>query len=431
MLESGRRTVAILFALSLLGAACGESEEDPASTPEEAAGETPGVSDDTIRVGGVASVTNPLGGNYGDTFAGVKAYFDRVNDEGGVDGRRIELVAELDDNAAGSRNASQVRSLVQEEGVFAVIPVATISFAGARYLAEEGVPTFGWNINTEWEGPPNLFGEKGSFLCFDCPGPHLPYLVKASGRSRVGIIAYTAAQSLDCAAGQEASYKEFGEAAGVELVFKDTSLGFGFSPGALDADLREMRDRGVDFISTCIDGTGSGRLAEAIERAGLDIIQYLPNGYDQELIDEFGPVLEGSYVNSFTVPIEAEQVPEAMEEYKAAMEEAGEPINENSLAGWIDADLFVTGLRAVAEAGDELTRPALVDAINALDDYDAGGILAGTDWGIAHDQQADVPCLSFLKIEGSQFVPTLGDPGKPFVCLDRRDPDFDNPEIRA
>jgi branched-chain amino acid transport system substrate-binding protein len=432
MLGIGRRTVVIILAVAaVVAAACGNSEEDASSTPEEAGGETPGVSDDTIQVGGVASVTNPLGGNYGDTFGGAKAYFEKVNADGGVDGRQIEMVAEKDDSAAGSRNASQVRSLVQEDGVFAVIPVATISFAGASYLADEGVPTFGWNINTEWEGSPNLFGEKGSFLCFDCPAPHLPYLIKESGRSRVGIIAYTAAQSQDCAAGQKASYEEHGEAAGIELVFEDTSLGFGFGPGALDADLREMRDRGVDFLSTCIDGAGSARLAEAIQRAGLDIIQYLPNGYDQSLIDEFGEVLEGSYVNSFTVPFEAEEPPPAMEEYQQAMEDSGTDVNENSLAGWINADLFVTGLRAVADAGDELTRQSLIDAINALEDYDAGGLLAGMDWATAHDQQSERPCLSFLKIENSTFVPTLNEPGKPFVCFDQEEPDFDNPEIRA
>jgi hypothetical protein len=32
----------------------------------------------------------------------------------------------------------QVRSLVQQESVFAVLPMATISFSGARFLAESG-----------------------------------------------------------------------------------------------------------------------------------------------------------------------------------------------------------------------------------------------------------------------------------------------------
>jgi branched-chain amino acid transport system substrate-binding protein len=309
--------------------------------------------------------------------------------------------------------------------------VATLSFSGARFLADEGVPTFGWNINTEWEGPENLFGEKGSFLCFDCGSPFLPFLASQAGLRRAGIIAYTAAQSAACAAGQRKSYERFGEQAGVELAFEDTSLGFGFTPGTLDGDIRAMRDRGVQFLSTCIDGAGSGRLGEAVDRAGLDIIQYLPNGYDQDIVEEFGDVLEGSYVNAFTFPFEAEDPPEGMRQYKQAMEDADVEINELSLAGWISADLFVTGLRAVEESGEDLTRQSLVDAINAMDDYDAGGILPGTDWHIAHDRLGDEVCLAFLKIEGGEFTPTIGRPGEPFVCFDPENPDFDAPTIRG
>ncbi len=192
-----------------------------------------------------------------------------------------------------------------------------------------------------------------------------------------------------------------------------------------------MRERGVQFLGTCIDGAGSGRLGEAIQRAGLDVIQYLPNGYDQDIVDEFGDVLEGSYVGSFTFPFEAEDPPEGMEQYKQDMEDSGTDVNELSLAGWISADQFVAGLRAVEDSGDELTRQSLVDAVNAFDDYDAGGILPGTDWSTAHDQLDAEVCQAYLKIEGGQFTPTIGEPGKPFVCFDPENPDFDAPTIRG
>jgi branched-chain amino acid transport system substrate-binding protein len=425
-----RTTLAVLVVALLVAGACGNSEDDGAGSADEAGGGTPGVSDDTIRVGGVGSVTNPIGVKAGDALKGADAYFDLVNEDGGVDGREIDLVAQEDDSAA-SRNASLVRSLVQQQDVFAVVPVATLAFSGARFLADEGVPTFGWNINTEWEGPENLFGEKGSYLCFDCGSPFLPFLARQAGLSNAGIIAYTAAQSAACAAGQQKSYERFGQEAGVQLVFQDTSLGFGFTPGTLDGDIQAMRDKNVQFLGTCIDGAGSGRLGEAIQRANLDIVQYLPNGYDPDIVEQFGEVLEGSYVSSFTFPFEAEDPPEGMRQYKQAMEDTGTDVNELSLAGWISADQFVAGLRAVADSGDELTRRTLIDAVNAMEDYDAGGILSGTDWRIAHDQLDQEVCAAYLKIEGGTFVPTIGEPGKPFVCFDKDDPNFDAPTIRG
>jgi branched-chain amino acid transport system substrate-binding protein len=426
-----RTTIAVLVVGLLFPVACGNSEDDGPGSANEAGGGAPGVSDDEIRVGGVASITNPIGVEAGSAFEGANAYLDIVNEEGGVGGRTIEMVAEEDDNAQASRNASLVRSLVQQQDVFAVLPVATLSFSGAQFLADEGVPTFGWNINEEWKDAPNLFGEKGSYLCFDCGSPFLPFLAQEAGLQRAGIIAYTAAQSAACAAGQKASYERFGADAGVELVFEDTSLGFGFTPGTLDGDISAMRDRDVQFLGTCIDGAGSGRLGEAIQRAGLDVIQYLPNGYDQGIVEEFGDVLEGSYVGSFAFPFEAENPPEGMQRYTQAMDDTGTEINELSLAGWISADMFVTGLRAVEDAGGELTRQALVDAINVMEDYDAGGILSGIDWTLAHDQLEPEVCQAYLQIQGGAFVPALGRPGEPFVCFDTENPDFDAPTIRG
>ena len=202
MRTTRRRTVAVAVTLVLVFAvaACGNSssESKPTTTTagndggtdggadttlpgEKVAVDAPGVTDDEIKVGGVASVDNPLGGKYGDSFEGVKAYFDMINASGGIYGRELELVAERDDKAFN--NSTEVEALLTED-IFAVLPVATLLFTGAQKLVDEGIPTFGWIINPEWEGSAedpkaNLFGQTGSFLCFDCASPGLPWLVGA------------------------------------------------------------------------------------------------------------------------------------------------------------------------------------------------------------------------------------------------------------
>ncbi len=66
----------------------------------------PGVTADAINVGGVASVTNPLGGNYGYSFKGIQAYFDMVNSEGGIYGRKLKLTEQRDDKLANNKARS-------------------------------------------------------------------------------------------------------------------------------------------------------------------------------------------------------------------------------------------------------------------------------------------------------------------------------------
>jgi ABC-type branched-subunit amino acid transport system substrate-binding protein len=100
-----------------------------------------------IVVGGLASQTGPLPADFAPVLTGAKVYLDMVDADGGVAGRRIDLAYELDDQSSPSLDASQARALVEQYKVFAVVAVATPSFAGAAYLAAHGVPTFGLNVN--------------------------------------------------------------------------------------------------------------------------------------------------------------------------------------------------------------------------------------------------------------------------------------------
>jgi hypothetical protein len=80
----------------------------------------------------------------------------------------------------------------------------------------------------------------------------------------------------------------------------------------------------------------------------------------------------------------------------------------------MNADLFYQGLKA---AGPEFTRQKVVDAINTMTDYRAGGLLPGIDWTTAHSRNPAQGCGVISKIRNGKFVPTFGKPGTPFVCF--------------
>lgn len=435
--------MAVIVAGVLVLGACSNSESGSGdggggsddSTPTAAGGEEntdefvpsdqPGVTDDTIRVGGVASVTNPLGGRYAEAFTGTQLYFDQVNEAGGIYGRELELVAELDDNT-GFENQAQVTRLLSEEDIFAVAPVATLSFDGAQQLVDEGVPTFGWNIQEEWNLGDNMFGTRGH-LCFDCPAPSLPWVIREMGATTVGILGYDVPQSSVCAEGTQASIEEFG-GDDVEVGFIDGSLPYGVSD--LSVQVAAMKDAGVDFVTTCMDFNGEKTLADEMARQDLEAPFYRPNGYDQAQLDEFPDTFEGSVVlHQFWPFAEETDQPEGMQAYLEAVDAAGLEPEELSLAGWMAADMLYTGL---VGAGPEFTRQGVIDFMNTQDDYDAGGILAGIDWTIEHTQDPPVGCNAFSFIEDGEFVPAFGEPGKPFICIPNDAEELpDEPEIRA
>lgn len=101
----------------------------------------PGVTDTEIKLGTTAPFSGPV--SMASTVAkSLGAYFDKINaEEGGVNGRKIKLVA-LDDGYSPPRTVEQTRKLVEDEQVlFVVNSVGTATQLAVRqYLNDHKVP---------------------------------------------------------------------------------------------------------------------------------------------------------------------------------------------------------------------------------------------------------------------------------------------------
>lgn len=393
-----------------------------ANSQEKVASTQPGVTDTEIQVSGIASVENPLGGSYGSAFDGVEAYFKMVNEEqGGIYGRKLVLAHKHDDKF--SNNKQEVAAVLSQDKPFAVLPVATILFTGADDLVAANMPTFGWGVDRAWVGTPenkklNMFPQSG-YLCFDCAPPGYAATAKMMDAHKIGVLAYSADQSATCADGMQASYDKFGASVGASIVFVDKALTYGEKN--FSTQVTAMKEKGVDLVLTCMDTNAVIALAQEMKSQQLDAKQYLPNGYDQALIDEYGDLLEGDMVRTDFVGFESPYKPKGLENYLKWMDATKATKTENSVAGWLNADLFVTGLKA---AGPNFTQQSLMDAINAMTDYDAEGFLHGVDWTTAHyvDAKPGLACSYAAIIEDSKLVSKFVEGDKPFVCADGTDP---------
>ena len=397
------RLVAVPVVLSLILVACGNASSSGGGS------QTQGVSSTEIDIGGVASQTGPLGNQYGPIFEGVQAYLDQVNAAGGVNGRKIKYVAKLDDQTLPSRNVSQARALLTKYDVFAVVGVAVPLFAGGKYLSENNIPTFGWNVNPEWSDGPSLFGEKGSYINYTHFGPEIAYIPTRVGAHKVGVVAYTVSQSANCATGTINTYQQFG----LDVVLKDTSLPFGITD--FSGDITKLKDSGAQFVGTCMDPTGNTVLSKGLQQSGLydQVKQYWPNGYDQSTLSQFAPLMEGVYLRTVFVPY-AYGFTSGMDRYLNAMKARGAPVSDVTLAGWINADLFVTALR---QLGPNVTRQGLINTINKMTHYTAGGISPGIDWTQQHTSPGPIDCNAYLQVQQGHFASVFGSGNNPFVCF--------------
>jgi ABC-type branched-subunit amino acid transport system substrate-binding protein len=411
------RLIAVLAVVALVAMACSNADDkkgDNTTTTTKGGGgggtavDQPGVTADTIRVGGVVSKTNILNGPYGSAFDGVKAYFNMVNDAGGIYDRKLELVSERDDQMG--QNQQQVEALLSQDNVFAALPMATIvSFTGAQKLVDENVPTFGWNINEEFTGQKNLFGSNYGALDLGGVGSVQPFVAKQLGKKKIGVLAYNQASSADCATGIEKSFEKYPSA---KVVFVTKSITFGATDYSVE--VKQMKDKGVDFVLTCIDDSAALALGKEIRKQDLNAIQYLPNGYNSELAAANAEFLEGDIVGVPFAPFETRPKPPGLVEFDKWMDKGKFQKNELAMAGWLSAAMFYEGLKG---AGPNFTRQKVIDWLNQQTDMTLGGLIPARDWTKDHEIRKGISCVAYVKIENGKFVPTFNEPGKPFQCV--------------
>lgn len=119
--------------------------------PAQAA--TPGVSATEIKLGISSPLTGSAGVAYGKVPGAMKAYFDYINANGGVNGRKIKLISR-DDKYLPTLAATQTTNLILKDNVFALVGAlgtATHSKAyKAAALAKNNVPDL--FVNTGFSG---------------------------------------------------------------------------------------------------------------------------------------------------------------------------------------------------------------------------------------------------------------------------------------
>lgn len=114
----------------------------------------PGVSDTEIKLGNTMPYSGPASaiGSIGKT---ITAYFRKVNEAGGINGRQVRIIS-LDDGYSPPKTVEQIRKLVEQEEVAAIVaPLGTpTNIAVQQYLNDKKVPQlFLISAASRWNNP--------------------------------------------------------------------------------------------------------------------------------------------------------------------------------------------------------------------------------------------------------------------------------------
>ena len=117
----------------------------------------PGATDKEIKVGNLNPYSGPASA-YGAIGKAIGAYFDKVNAEGGINGRMVKYIS-LDDGYNPAKTVEMTRKLVEEDEVLLVFqPLGTPSNSAIhKYMNTKKVPQlFVATGATKWGDPKNF-----------------------------------------------------------------------------------------------------------------------------------------------------------------------------------------------------------------------------------------------------------------------------------
>ncbi|PTM94888.1 ABC transporter substrate-binding protein [Streptomyces sp. VMFN-G11Ma] len=407
--------------LLLVGTACGsrlpESDFEhggrtAAPAPSSAA---------PVRVGIVTSATSPVGGN---TFTGprdgAKAWFDRLNAQGGIDGHPVE-VHECDDGGSGVGDNSCVHKLIDDDKVVALVATTALDYAGASRVSHARVPDIGGQpIGAAYDTWPHLYGIYGSLAPRDgTPGwggklyggtEVYRYFKRVKGARTAAVVSYNQAASASYARLVEQGLK----AEGYKVVTEEVD----FALPNFRAAAADLKEQGADLVFDAIDTHGNAQLCKAMDEAGAEVIAKVTNvqNWTSTVPDDYKD--SPRCRNALWATGSSRNYDDTSDPAVRRFRNATKGLKTHSqwqLEGWAAAMWFTDAARSCARTG--ITRACVDASMNRSENYTAGGLLLP----VRFERLAEPPkhrrtCLSVARWQDGKGWVSQGDMNS--TCFD-------------
>ena len=329
--------------------------------------EEAGITDNRILIGQSAAFSGPSASLGIQFSSGAMAYFNMINAQGGIYGRKLEIIA-IDDQYEPALTIENTNRLIHRDRVFALFGYVGTPTSNAvlPLITKEKIPFFAPVSGAKsLRDPfnPLIFHIRSSYA------DEIQYLVKqlaGTGKSRVAVFYQDDDFGRATLSALEIKLKEKGRhvvvsapvirnsaevdnAVATILPYQPEVIIQATAYVSAAAFIRKMRDKGYkgDFYN--LSFVGSQALAEALGSTGVGVV-----------ISQVVPF-----------PWKA-RIPIINEYHKICGDTDGANVNFSSLEGFIAAKVLVEGIR---RAGKHLTRSKLIKALRTINtgNYDIGG----------------------------------------------------------
>lgn len=337
-----------------------------AAAPHAALAEN-GVTSEEVLFGKTSSLSGALAEIGLDATKAANAYFDYINAQGGVNGRRIRLIT-LDDQYNTDKGVANAKQLIEKEKVFALFNMAgtPTNKALLPLIAEVGIPSIGPYTGSEVvRAPLNrlVFNIRASYA--DETEKIVEHL-DVRGIKKVAVVYQSNAFGKEGLAGVEQALAKHQQKIHSSAPIESDASDAAKAAGTLAASAPQA----VVLITT---GKSSVEFIKAYNKlaSGMQYFTLSVMG-TQASVTALGKEGIGVVVSQ-VAPFPFSATSGIVREYQQIMTKMGiKNWSFASMEGFISAKVTVEGLR---RAGRDLTRERFTNALESLGKFDLDGYL--------------------------------------------------------
>ncbi len=371
-----------------------------------AATATPGVTANSITVGSISDISEPIPGLFEGAKIGTEAYFAYINSQGGVNGRKLVLDARDSAFSAGTVT-NEAQSIAANDfaivGGFSLLDGSEQPAVDAAHL-----PVVTQVLTPAYYSDPNLYSAVPLVNNGEIDGP-FKWLKKKYPQDiqHVGVIGSSSAATAITA---EHVFHNLTDSLGYKWVYqRDAS----YSETSFLPDIIKMKNAGVKIVfEPTQQGAYISNIAQEMKQEGLNAILLSgSNAYEENFKPGSagnGTIVTG--VDALYMGEDAKVVPAvATFDHWAKKVDPQTQLDLYTLDAWINAELFVQALKA---EGANPTRAGLEAQLDKVTSFDANGLIS------TQNPAKKIPgqCWLAAEYENGTWKRIPPDPKSGFVC---------------
>lgn len=365
--------------VAIAAVACGVSSGG--TTPTKASYENPaeGVTKDAIKLGWMGDASGPTVGSQGPTLEGIQAYIKWINDKGGVNGRKINLVVK-DDKYQAPLAVTNFKDLQDNEQVLAILGLngSAAQAALSKQIDSAGIPDIGpLQTDASQLNRQNIYNLMPTVTEQADVAYYHAHKTLGSTKISAAIVYLNVPSGVEWDKALEKHIK----ADGGDVTFVNPT-----PPGTTNLDVPAQKIAAAKANVVFYHG-GTGDITgflQAVDKFGLNIPIYGWWAVGLDSVYKAAPpaqaarfiVVEG-YVPAYDTAASGGK------DMRAAGQKYGfKADNVGFTFGWVTAMVAVEGIK---RAGDKLNRASLKKQLDGLKNFDTGGLSPAITFGATHN----------------------------------------------